>query len=90
MQLQVELQAVSRVALGFYRDAAQAAELADFVKEHGGVLGAIVCCQTLPASQGDEQVVCTKERDVLLDRCTNEKVNLSQRFSSSSTSETPS
>ena len=89
MRLQVELQAVAFVALGFYRDAAQAAELADLVKEHSSILGAIVCCAAHDGSQQDEQSVCNKERDILLDRCTNQHVNLGQHCSSSSNSETP-
>lgn len=68
MHLQVDIQAVSYVALSFFRDAAQAAQLADLVKEHGGVLGAAVCCESQFDVHEGEETTCDQDRDVLLDR----------------------
>lgn len=50
----MELQGVSLVALSFFRDQEAARKLADTVAEHGGVLGACVCC----AEIGGEPSLC--------------------------------
>ena len=63
MQLQVMLQGVSSVKLSFFRDPAQAAQLADLVKEHGGVLGADVC----PEAHSASQELNHKDWDMLLE-----------------------
>ena len=60
------IQGVSDVKLSFFRDPAQAAHLADLVKQHGGVLGANVCSE---AHSGGQQLH-SKDWDMLLDRYT--------------------
>ena len=40
----MELQGVSLVALSYFRDQEAARKLADTVAEHGGIIGACVCC----------------------------------------------
>ena len=48
---------MSLVVLSFYRDAEQAMALADLVAEHGGALGAAVCCAGTPAFNAGVHVV---------------------------------
>ena len=67
--LQVEMQAVALVTLSAYRDAAASERLADTVKQHGGVLGACVCCAEDGGLPSDELTTCHRDRDQLLDRC---------------------
>lgn len=65
---QVELQGVSLVALSFFRDEAAAKQLADLVAEHGGILGACVCCAEIGGHPSDEWTTCEADRGELLDR----------------------
>ncbi|KAI8113765.1 hypothetical protein M9435_003757 [Picochlorum sp. BPE23] len=64
----VELQGVSLVALSFFRDEDAARKLADVVAEHGGLLGAAVCCAEQGGMPEDDWTTCDKDRDLLLDR----------------------
>ena len=64
----VELQGVSLVALSFFRDEAKAKRLADIVAEHGGLLGAAVCCAEQGGLPEDDWTTCDRDRDTLLDR----------------------
>jgi cytosine deaminase len=64
----VELQGVSLVALSFFRDEPKAKRLADIVAEHGGLLGAAVCCAEQGGSPEDDWTTCDRDRDILLDR----------------------
>lgn len=64
----VELQGVSLVALSFYRDLDAATRLADVVAQHGGLLGAAVCCAEQGGSKDDDWTTCDRDRDLLLDR----------------------
>lgn len=64
----VELQAVSLVALSFYRDEEAARNLADLVAAHGGLLGAAVCCAERGGDPADDWTTCEQDRDELLDR----------------------
>jgi cytosine/creatinine deaminase len=64
----VELQGVSLVALSFFRDVDAAEKLADVVQEHGGLLGAAVCCAEQGGSKEDDWTTCDTDRDILLDR----------------------
>ena len=56
------------VALSFYRDLDAATRLADVVAQHGGLLGAAVCCAEQGGSKDDDWTTCDRDRDVLLDR----------------------
>lgn len=56
------------VTLSFFREAAAAAQLADTVQAHGGLLGACVCCAENGGDKGDEWTTCERDRDQLLDR----------------------
>jgi cytosine/adenosine deaminase-related metal-dependent hydrolase len=64
----VELQAVSLVVLSFFRDEEAARQLADLVAQHGGILGAAVCCAEKGGDPEDDWTTCEADRDVLLDR----------------------
>ncbi|KDD74274.1 hypothetical protein H632_c1439p0, partial [Helicosporidium sp. ATCC 50920] len=64
----VELQGVALVPLSFFRDAAAARALAKKVAEHGGVLGAAVCCGDRGGFAEDEFTTCAADRSELLDR----------------------
>ncbi|KAK9817658.1 hypothetical protein WJX72_000267 [[Myrmecia] bisecta] len=64
----VELQGVSLVALSFFRNEANAKALADTVAEHGGVLGAAVCCAENGGDLSDDWTTCPRDRSQLLDR----------------------
>ena len=66
--MQVELQAVCLVVLSFYRDHEAAEKLADTVAEHGGILGAAVCCAENGGDPSDDWTTCDRDRDQLLDR----------------------
>ena len=68
LSLQVELQGVSLVALSFFRDELVAERLADIVAEHGGALGACVCCAEIGGHPSDEWTTCESDRDMLLSR----------------------
>ena len=57
------------VVLSFFRDREAAARLADTVAEHGGVLGAAVCCAENGGEPSDDWTTCDRDRDQLLDRC---------------------
>lgn len=50
----VELQGVSLVVLSFFRDEAAATALADLVAQHGGILGAAVCCAEKGGDPSDD------------------------------------
>lgn len=65
---QVELQAVSLVVLSYFRDVAAGVALADAVAEHGGILGAAVCCSETGGHPEDDWTTCDGDRDLLLDR----------------------
>lgn len=64
----VEVQGVSLVVLSFFRDEEAARQLADTVAEHGGLLGAAVCCAERGGDPADDWTTCEADRDVLLDR----------------------
>lgn len=64
----VELQGVSLVVLSYFRDERAAAELADTIAQHNGVLGAAVCCAERGGDPEDDWTTCEKDRDELLDR----------------------
>ena len=59
---------MSLVVLSFFRDLEQATQLADIVKQAGGVLGAAVCCAENGGDPKDDWTTCDKDRDTLLDR----------------------
>ena len=59
---------MSLVVLSFYRDLAQATQLANVVKEHSGILGAAVCCAENGGSPCDDWTTCHKDQSFLLDR----------------------
>lgn len=67
-QGKVELQGVSLVVLSFFRDLDSATQLADLVAQHGGLLGAAVCCAERGGDPEDDWTTCEADRDVLLDR----------------------
>jgi len=64
----VELQAVSLVALSYFRDEEASKRLADTVASYGGLLGAAVCCAERGGFPDDDWTTCEKDRDELLDR----------------------
>lgn len=64
----VELQAVSLVALSYFRDEEASRRLADTVARYGGLLGAAVCCAERGGFPDDDWTTCEKDRDELLDR----------------------
>mmetsp|Transcript_10524 Transcript_10524/g.25745 ORF Transcript_10524/g.25745 Transcript_10524/m.25745 type:complete len:503 (+) Transcript_10524:168-1676(+) len=63
----MELQGVSLSILAFFRDEVAAAELADQVKAHGGVLGAAVSCTDRGGTADDIWTTCGEEMPALLD-----------------------
>ena len=64
----VDVQGVSLVVLSFFRDAEAARKLADTVAEHGGLLGAAVCCAEQGGDPSDDWTTCEGDRGELLDR----------------------
>lgn len=63
----MEIQGVSLVVLSFFRNKKAAIELADLVAEHGGLLGAAICCAERGGDPEDDWTTCDRDRDELLD-----------------------
>lgn len=64
----VEIQGVALVVLSYFRDEHAGQRLAETVKEHGGILGAAVCCSEKGGLSDDEWTTCPGDREELLDR----------------------